>query len=66
MELVALPEAVPELGVAAGTLGAVDHVYGDGRRVDVEISREDGTVVGYVTMETAPEPHVVAYYVEED
>jgi len=46
LEMVALPEDVPELGVEAGTEGSILTVYEDGRMLLVEIDREDGTSVG--------------------
>ncbi len=51
LEMVAVPEDVPELGIEAGTLGTIATVYGGGRMLDVEVSREDGTTVGFVDLE---------------
>ena len=51
LEMVALPEDVPELGVEAGTEGSILTVYEDGRMLLVEIDREDGTSVGLVDLE---------------
>ena len=50
LETVAIPEDVPELGIVAGTLGTVATVYDAGRMLDVEVSREDGTTVGFVDL----------------
>lgn len=47
-----------------GSLGTVEHVYEGGYRADLEISREDGKTVGFVTVHFRPEPHIVANYVE--
>jgi len=66
LDLVPMPEAIPDLGIDAGFLGTVDHVYKGGRRADVEVSDDEGTTLGYVTVEADPEPHVVAYYIEEE
>jgi hypothetical protein len=51
LEVVALPEDVPELGVEAGTTGTIVSVYDGGRMLLVEIGREDGTSVGLVDLE---------------
>lgn len=67
LELVAIPESIPELGIDAGCLGTVDHVYKGGRKADVAVSYDDdGVIFGYVTVEADPEPHVVAYYAMDD
>ncbi len=66
LDLATIPEPIPELGVEAGTLGTVDHVYKGGRKADVAVSHDDGDIFGYVTIEADPEPHVVAYYVMDD
>jgi hypothetical protein len=65
LDLVTMPEPIPELGIDAGFLGTVDLVYNGGRKADVAVSH-DGDIFGYVTVEADPEPHVVAYYVMED
>lgn len=51
LDLVPIPEDIPELGVAAGDLGVVDFVYDEGRGLHVEIGREDGTTAGFVQLE---------------
>lgn len=63
LDLVPIPEDIPELGVEAGNLGTVDFVYDDGRGLHVEIGREDGTTAGFVQLEIAGEYswRVVAY-----
>jgi hypothetical protein len=66
LDLVTVPEPIPDLGVDAGFLGTVVHVYEGGRRADVELSDDDGITFGYVTVDADPEPHVVTYYVEAD
>jgi len=50
LERIAVPEDVPELGIEAGTLGTIATVYDEGRMLDVEVSREDGTTVGFVDL----------------
>jgi hypothetical protein len=54
LDLVPIPEDIPELGVKAGDLGVVDFVYDDGRGLHVEIGREDGTTAGFVQLEAGP------------
>ena len=51
LQVVALPEDVPELGVEAGTTGTIVTVYEGGRMLLVEIGREDGTSIGLVDLE---------------
>ena len=51
LELVALPEDVPELGVEAGTSGTIVTVYEGGLMLLVEIGHEDGTSAGLVDLE---------------
>lgn len=51
LDMVALPEDVPELGVETGTTGTIVTVYKDGRMLLVEIGREDGTSAGLVDLE---------------
>ena len=51
LEIVDIPEDVPELGVEAGTMGTIVTVYEGGRMLLVEIGREDGTSVGLVDLE---------------
>jgi hypothetical protein len=53
LEMVAIPESIPELGIEAGTMGTIATVYDDGRMLDVEVSREDGTTVGFVDLKVA-------------
>lgn len=51
LQMVAVPEDVPELGIRAGTMGTIATVYGGGRMLDVEVSREDGVTIGFVDLE---------------
>jgi hypothetical protein len=53
LEMVAIPEGIPELGIEAGTMGTIATVYDDGRMLDVEVSREDGTTIGFVDLKVA-------------
>ena len=67
LDLIPIPENIPELGVEAGEPGVIDFVYDDGRGMYVEVSREDGTTVGFVQLEADTEAEdarswrVVAY-----
>jgi hypothetical protein len=45
LDLFEVPRDVPEIGVRAGEIGTVSHIYGD-CFFDVEIGREDGTSAG--------------------
>jgi hypothetical protein len=65
LDLATIPESIPKLGIEAGTVGTVDLVYQGGRRADVAVSR-GGDIISYVTIDADPEPHVVAYTVEDD
>lgn len=51
LDVVPIPEAIPELGVEAGDLGVVDFVYDEGRGLHVEIAHKDGTTAGFVQLE---------------
>jgi hypothetical protein len=65
--LVPIPEDIPELGIEAGYLGTVDHTYpigGEARRgLYVEVSRPDGTTIGFAQLEADEEGawHVMTY-----
>jgi hypothetical protein len=67
LDVVPIPQGIPELGIEAGHRGTVDTVYDDGRGgqgIYVEVSREGGTTVGFVQLETGSEGEglrVVAY-----
>jgi hypothetical protein len=57
--LVPIPEDIPELGIEAGYLGTVDHTYpvrGEAHRGQyVEVSRPDGTTIGFTQLEVDEE-----------
>ncbi len=69
LDMVPLPEDIPELGIKAGYLGTIDHVYAvrdePGRGLYVEASRDDGSTIGFVQLEADEEGawHVMAYSV---
>jgi hypothetical protein len=52
LEVVAIPESVPEFGIEAGTMGTIATVYADGRMLDVEVSKE-GATVGFADLKVA-------------
>lgn len=61
--MVAILNNVPELGIKAGAMGTIATVYDGGRMLDVEVSREDGTTVGFVDLEVGEDSSLslVAY-----
>lgn len=65
LDMVAIPEDIPELGVKADDEGTIATVYdSDGAlMLDVEMSRPDGTSAGFVDLEVAEDgtPRVVGY-----
>lgn len=63
LEMVAIPEDIPELGVNPGDEGVIATVYDGGRMLDVEIGREDGSSAGFVDLKIGEDgtPHVVGY-----
>ncbi len=63
LDLITIPEDVPELGVRAGDLGTIAGVYDAGRLLGVEIGRDDGTSAGFVDVliEEGGALHVVGF-----
>ena len=67
LDTVPIPEDIPELGIDAGYLGTVDHTYPVGgeaeRGLYVEVSRPDGTTIGFTRLEADEEGawHVMTY-----
>jgi hypothetical protein len=55
LDMVPIPESIPELDIEAGDLGVVDFVYDEGRGLHVEISRADGKTTGFVQLEAKEE-----------
>ena len=57
--MVPIPEDIPELGIEAGYLGTVDHTHAvegeAGRGLYVEVSRPDGTTIGFTQLEADEE-----------
>jgi hypothetical protein len=55
LEVIALPEDIPELGIQAGYLGTVDHTYPVRdeveRGLNVEVIRPDGSTIGFTQLE---------------
>lgn len=66
LEVVPIPQAIPELGIQAGHQGTVAYVYEPGRFVSVEVSRRDGETIAFVDLDLHPEPHVIGYLDERD
>jgi hypothetical protein len=52
-ERVVLKTAVPAEGLEAGDVGAVVHVYGDGKAYEVEFLTLDGRTAAVVTLDAA-------------
>lgn len=48
LEVVTLPEAVPELGIDRGRRGTVVEVFDGGRVAMVEVSNDNGETVAFV------------------
>jgi hypothetical protein len=67
LDMVPIPEDIPEFGIEAGYLGTVDHTYAvegeAGRGLYVEVSRPDGTTIGFTQLEPDEEGawHVMTY-----
>jgi hypothetical protein len=67
LDMVPIPEDIPELGVEAGYLGTVDRTYAvegeAGRGLYVEVSRPDGTTIGFTQLEADEEGawHVMTF-----
>lgn len=61
LDMIPMPEPIPELGVQAGEKGTVHDVYDGGRKVFAEVSRDDGTTIGFVDLALHPEPRVISY-----
>jgi hypothetical protein len=58
LDVVAIPEDIPKLGIEAGDPGTVTLVYGDpeGRTLlHVAADRDDGTTAGFVDLEVVSE-----------
>lgn len=50
LEMVAIPEAVPEFRIEAGAMGTIATVYDRGRMLDVEVSDENGATIGFADL----------------
>lgn len=65
LEMVAIPEDIPEMGVKAGDEGTIATVYdSDGAlMLDVEMGHPDGTSAGFVDLEVGEDDtlRVVGY-----
>lgn len=64
LDVVPVPEDIPEIGVRAGDEGTVDTVYDGGRMVSVEMSSGEGRSFAFVDLRLegpAGEPVVAGY-----
>jgi hypothetical protein len=67
LDMIPIPKDILALGIEAGYLGTVDHTYtlgGEaGRGLYVEVSRPDGTTIGFTQLEADEEGawHVMTY-----
>lgn len=64
LDVVSVPEDIPEIGVRVGDEGTVDTVYDGGRMVSVEMSSEDGRSFAFVDLRLEgpdAEPVIVGY-----
>jgi hypothetical protein len=67
LDMVPIPEDIPELGIEAGYLGTVDRTYAVGGEAGlglyVEVSRPDGTTMAFTQLEADEEGawHVMNY-----
>lgn len=64
LDVVSVPEDIPEIGVRVGDEGTVDTVYDGGRMVSVEMSSEDGRSFAFVDLRlegSDAEPVVFGY-----
>jgi hypothetical protein len=59
LEVVPLPDGVPELGIEAGTMGTIVDVLAEGRLVTVDVVDDDGCTLDLIDVYLEPEPHVV-------
>ncbi len=57
-DIIAIPEDVPEVGIRAGTEGAVVEVMPDGTLV-VDVVNEAGHTIDMIYVTPEPEPRVV-------
>ena len=59
LEVVPIPDVVPELGIEAGTTGTVVDVLDEGRLVTVDVSDDEGRTIDLINVRLEPEPRVV-------
>jgi hypothetical protein len=60
MDIIAIPDPIPEIGMEAGRMGVVDTVYDGGRMLLVDASSPEGPSA-LVDVRLDPEPRVVGY-----
>lgn len=55
LDVVRIPESIPEAGVEAGDVGVVDSVYHEGEMLLVEVSQQDGSVMALLDIKVLPD-----------
>lgn len=55
LDVVQVPESIPEAGVKAGDIGVVDSVYDEGEMLLVEVSQQDGSVMALLDIKVKPD-----------
>lgn len=67
LEVVPIPDDIPELGIKAGTLGTVVDVLADGRLVTIDVLDDEGYTIDMIDVWLEPEPRVIGrWHVGED
>jgi hypothetical protein len=59
LEVVPIPDGLPELGIEAGTMGTVVDVLAEGRLVTVDVVDEEGRTLDLIDVYLEPAPHVI-------
>lgn len=59
LEVVPIPDDVPELGIEAGAMGTVVDVLSEGRLVTVDVVDYNGRTLDLIDIYLEPEPHVI-------
>ncbi len=55
LDVVQIPESIPEAGIKAGDIGVVDSVYYGGTMMTVEISSADNPVIVILDIKVLPD-----------
>lgn len=59
LEVVPIPDDVPDLGIEAGTMGTVVDVLAEGRLVTVDAVDESGRTLDLIDVYLEPTPYVI-------